>query len=139
LANWQVGPQEFARKSRTLADLCEAAGRDPATVRRTHAANFQLFDSERELRRWREHQDRGMSANDEAYIRHRGAFYGTASAITETIEDFTSLDSQGFVVSCNASPAVGALTSLAEFSASVSFGSYPSKSTQAAEKSLPGP
>ena len=45
LVNWQVGVGEFRRKSRVLAELCEAAGRDPASVRRTHAPNFQLLAS----------------------------------------------------------------------------------------------
>jgi hypothetical protein len=57
LTNWQVGAAEFTCKSRVLADLCEAAGRDPATIRRTHAPNFQLFDSEREFALWRQSED----------------------------------------------------------------------------------
>lgn len=52
VVNWQVGVEEFAHKSRVLADLCASAGRDPTGLRRTHAPNFQLFDSEREFVRW---------------------------------------------------------------------------------------
>lgn len=117
LVNWQVGPVEFARKSRLLAELCDAAGRDPASLRRTHAPNFQLFDSEREYARWRQHPDRGMSASDvEAYIRDRGALYGTASAITETIEEFIELGCQGFMVYCNSAPMVDTLQLLKSLS-----------------------
>lgn len=115
LVSWQVGPREFARKSRVLAGLCDAAGRDPASLRRTHAPNFQLFDSEREYARWRQHPDRGMSASDvETYVRRRGAFYGTMSTIGETIHEFVDLGCQGFMVYCNASPSMESLEQLAQ-------------------------
>ncbi len=114
LVNWQVGPREFEAKSRVLARLCEEAGRDPVSLRRTHAPNFQLFDSEREFRLWRQHPDRGMSANEvDAYIRDRGAFYGTASAIAEMVEEFVALGCAGFMVYCNQSPAPDVLAQLA--------------------------
>jgi alkanesulfonate monooxygenase SsuD/methylene tetrahydromethanopterin reductase-like flavin-dependent oxidoreductase (luciferase family) len=72
IVNWQVGVSEFAHKSRILADLCESVGRDPDTIRRTHAPNFQLFDSEREFARWRQDERRGMSSEEVyAYIRNR--------------------------------------------------------------------
>lgn len=93
VVNWQVGVSEFVHKSRVIAELCESVGRDPATLRRTHAPNFQLFDSEREFARWRQDERRGMSSEDVyAYIRNRGALYGTASAIQETIEAFTDIE-----------------------------------------------
>jgi alkanesulfonate monooxygenase SsuD/methylene tetrahydromethanopterin reductase-like flavin-dependent oxidoreductase (luciferase family) len=114
LVNWQVGPEEFAAKSHVLARLCEEAGRDPASLRRTHAPNFQYFDSEREFRLWRQHPDRGMSAAEvDAYVRKRGAFYGTAPAISETIEEYISLGCGGFIVYCNRAPAQVSLEQLA--------------------------
>jgi alkanesulfonate monooxygenase SsuD/methylene tetrahydromethanopterin reductase-like flavin-dependent oxidoreductase (luciferase family) len=114
VVNWQVGVGEFARKSRVLADLCEAAGRDPASLRRTHAPNFLLFDSEREFARWRQSPDRGMSAEEVgAYIRNRGALYGTAAAIEATIEEFIDAGCGGFMVFCNSAPAVESLEQLA--------------------------
>jgi alkanesulfonate monooxygenase SsuD/methylene tetrahydromethanopterin reductase-like flavin-dependent oxidoreductase (luciferase family) len=113
LVNWQVGVRQFADKSRVLARLCEAAGRDPASLRRTHAPNFQLFESEREYARWRQHPDRGMSASDvETYVRDRGAFYGTSSAIQEMVEEFIDLGCQGFMVYCDAAPELEALEQL---------------------------
>ena len=114
IVNWQVGVSEFARKSRLLADLCESAGRDPATIRRTHAPNFQLFDSERDFARWRQDERRGMSSEDVyAYIRNRGALYGTASAIEETIEAFIEVGCRGFMVFCNSAPETGGMAQLA--------------------------
>jgi alkanesulfonate monooxygenase SsuD/methylene tetrahydromethanopterin reductase-like flavin-dependent oxidoreductase (luciferase family) len=114
VVNWQVGVEEFTRKSRVLADLCESAGRDPASLRRTHAPNFQLFDSEREFARWRQDEKRGMSSEEVyAYIRNRGALYGTASAIEETIERFIDAGCGGFMVFCNAGPSTDGLKQLA--------------------------
>lgn len=113
VVNWQVGVSEFAHKSRVLADLCESVDRDPITVRRTHAPNFQLFESEREFARWRQEERRGMSSEEVyAYIRNRGALYGTASAIEERIEDFVDVGCGGFMVFCNSAPAVSALEQL---------------------------
>jgi alkanesulfonate monooxygenase SsuD/methylene tetrahydromethanopterin reductase-like flavin-dependent oxidoreductase (luciferase family) len=122
VVNWQVGVSEFARKSQVLAELCESVGRDPATLRRTHAPNFQLFESEREFARWRQDERRGMSAEEVyAYIRNRGAFYGTASAIQEMIELFIEAGCGGFMIFCNAAPAMGDLEQVAMFSPSKSL------------------
>lgn len=111
--NWQVGAGGFAAKSRVLATVCERAGRDPGSLLRAHAPNFQLFDSEREFARWRQHPDRGMSAQQvDAYIRERGAFYGTESAIRETAEEFVELGCRGFMVYCNRTPDLGCLDEL---------------------------
>jgi alkanesulfonate monooxygenase SsuD/methylene tetrahydromethanopterin reductase-like flavin-dependent oxidoreductase (luciferase family) len=116
LVNWQVGISEFARKSRRLADLCEATGRDPVTIRRTHAPNFQLFDSEREFTRWRQDERRGMSAAEvDTYIRDRGALYGTAATIEATIEEFVDAGCGGFMVFCNAAPAPESIEQLVAF------------------------
>jgi alkanesulfonate monooxygenase SsuD/methylene tetrahydromethanopterin reductase-like flavin-dependent oxidoreductase (luciferase family) len=114
LVNWQVGVQEFVRKSRVLADLCDAAGRDPASLRRTHAPNFLLFDSEREFARWRQSAGRGMSSEEvDAYIRNRGALYGTAAAVEATLEEFIDAGCGGFMVFCNSAPALESLEQLA--------------------------
>jgi alkanesulfonate monooxygenase SsuD/methylene tetrahydromethanopterin reductase-like flavin-dependent oxidoreductase (luciferase family) len=114
VVNWQVGVREFAHKSRVLADLCDAAGRDPGSLRRTHAPNFQLFDSEREFARWRQDERRGMSAAEvDAYIRNRGALYGTTSSIEETVEELIDAGCSGFMVFCNSAPAVEGLQQLA--------------------------
>lgn len=115
--NWQVGVQDFARKRQVLREACEARGRDPDTVRLTHAPNFQLFGSEREFARWCQDERRGVSAQEaRAYIRDRGALYGTASAIEETIEAFCGAGCRGFIVFCNSAPAVTGLEQLASLS-----------------------
>jgi alkanesulfonate monooxygenase SsuD/methylene tetrahydromethanopterin reductase-like flavin-dependent oxidoreductase (luciferase family) len=114
LTNWQIGVTAFARKSRVLSEFCEAIGRDPCGIRRTHAPNFQLFDSARAFRQWRQSEDRGMSASEvDAYIRNRGAFYGTAEAIREIAEEFIAAGCGGFMIFCNESPSPHALEQLA--------------------------
>jgi hypothetical protein len=113
VVNWQIGVSEFARKSRVLAELCEVVGRDPASLRRTHAPNFQLFESKREFARWRQDERRGMSAAEvDAYIRSRGALYGTASAIDAVIDEFIDVGCGGFMVFCNSAPALEGLEQL---------------------------
>lgn len=115
--NWQIGVKDFVRKSQVLRELCEAIGRDPDTIRMTHAPNFQWFDSERDFARWRQDERRGMSSEEVyAYIRNRGALYGTASAIEETIEEFAAAGCRGFMVFCNSMPASSGLEQLASLS-----------------------
>ncbi len=81
---------------------------------RTHAPNFQHFDSEREFARWRQDERRGMSAAEAgAYIRDRGALYGTAAAIEEAIGEFTDAGCGGFMIFCNSAPALAGLDQLA--------------------------
>jgi hypothetical protein len=101
------------RRSRLLAQLAEAIGRDPASLRSTHAPNFQRFDSEGEFRRWGQDEQWGISAAEvEAYIRNRGARYGTASAIEATLEEFIDAGCSGFMIFCNASPVLDSLDQL---------------------------
>jgi alkanesulfonate monooxygenase SsuD/methylene tetrahydromethanopterin reductase-like flavin-dependent oxidoreductase (luciferase family) len=115
--NWQVGVHDFVRKCALLRAACEAAGRDPNIVHMTHAPNFQIFDSKREFARWRQDERRGMSSEEVyAYIRNRGALYGTASAIEERIEEFIAAGCRGFMVFCNSAPAATALEQLASLS-----------------------
>jgi alkanesulfonate monooxygenase SsuD/methylene tetrahydromethanopterin reductase-like flavin-dependent oxidoreductase (luciferase family) len=121
VVNWQVGVDEFRRKSCLLEEMCAAAGREPWIVRRTHATNFQLFDSERAFARWRQHRDRGMSSEEVyAYLRRRGALYGTASAIEETIGQFIDAGCRGFMVFCNTAPAEEGLDQLASIPSVIS-------------------
>jgi hypothetical protein len=106
-----------------LAEMCDAVGRDPASLRRTHAPNFLLFESEREFARWRQ-SDHGMSSEEVyAYIRNRGAPYGTAAAVEATIEEFIDVGCGGFMVFCNSAPALESLELLASLSVDGRWGS----------------
>ena len=131
IINWQIGVDEFKRKSGVLRDLCDATGRDPDSLRRTHCPNFQLFDSEHEFALWRQNSDRGMSSEEVyAYIRSRGAFYGAASAIEEVIEEFMDAGCRGFMVFCNSAPSLRCLEQLASLSVVQSMIGHSESKTQ---------
>jgi alkanesulfonate monooxygenase SsuD/methylene tetrahydromethanopterin reductase-like flavin-dependent oxidoreductase (luciferase family) len=103
VVNWQVGVRQFTRSSQLLARLCEAADRDPGSVRRTHAARFRLFGKAEELARWRADELGGMSDGDaRARIRSRGALCGTATMIEDTIAAYIEAGCTGFIISCDA-------------------------------------
>jgi hypothetical protein len=56
-----------------------------------------------------------MSAKEvDTYIRHRGAFYGTASAITEAIDELTALGYLGYIVCCHISATMDVVSELAQ-------------------------
>jgi alkanesulfonate monooxygenase SsuD/methylene tetrahydromethanopterin reductase-like flavin-dependent oxidoreductase (luciferase family) len=85
-----------------------------ATIRRTHAPNVHLFDTDREFSLWKQDASRGMSAAEtERYIRSRGAFYGTVERVAETIEAFRDAGCDGFMMFCTQSPSTGSLDQLA--------------------------
>jgi alkanesulfonate monooxygenase SsuD/methylene tetrahydromethanopterin reductase-like flavin-dependent oxidoreductase (luciferase family) len=114
LTNWQVGVKAFGELTTVLGRWCEEAGRDPATIRRTHAPNVQLFDTEPEFRRWMQDPARGMSANQvEEYIRSRGAFYGTQEQVAQRAADFVGAGCGGFMMFCNGAPSLEVLEALA--------------------------
>ncbi len=48
-----------------------------------------------------------------SYIRNRGALYGTAAAIEETIGAFMDAGCRGFMIFCNSAPALESLEQLA--------------------------
>jgi alkanesulfonate monooxygenase SsuD/methylene tetrahydromethanopterin reductase-like flavin-dependent oxidoreductase (luciferase family) len=114
LTNWQVGVEAFRAKSDILESWCSRLGRDVSTIRRTHAPNVHLFDSDREFSRWRQQPSRGMSAAEtDRYIRARGAFYGTVERISESVESFLDAGCNGFMMFCAQAPSTGALDELA--------------------------
>ncbi len=55
-----------------------------------------------------------MSAAEvDAYIRNRGAFYGTAGGVAQTIDEFVGHGCAGFIVFCSNFPAHVGLEGLA--------------------------
>lgn len=114
LTNWQVGLNHFVELSAVLDRHCERAGRDPRTIRRTHAPNVKLFETRQDFVAWKQDPARGMSAEEvDAYIRSRGAFYGTVESVTQTVDDFIGAGCGGFMMYCNDSPVTDVLDVLA--------------------------
>jgi hypothetical protein len=48
----------------------------------------------------------------DAYIRSRGAFYGTVESISETVAEFLEAGCGGFMIFCNDAPSLSALQEL---------------------------
>jgi alkanesulfonate monooxygenase SsuD/methylene tetrahydromethanopterin reductase-like flavin-dependent oxidoreductase (luciferase family) len=92
-------------------ELAETGRQDAWLVARDWAQKAEQLG----FARWRQDEKRGMSASEVgAYIRNRGALYGTASAIEEKIQSFIDAGCGGFMVFCNEAPAA---YSLEQFSA----------------------
>jgi F420-dependent oxidoreductase-like protein len=97
--NWQVGLNEFVRKSQVLRHHCEAVGRDFHAVTRTHAPDCILFDSDADLARWLDSDDGGHlwgSEPDDVYVRDN--FVGTDDVVAEKVQGFVDAGCREFVL-----------------------------------------
>jgi F420-dependent oxidoreductase-like protein len=96
--NWQVGCDDFVRKSQLLDRYCEEIGRDPATIARTHAPDARLFDTEADLRRWLASPSGGhirKAIPDDEYVRDN--FVGTVDMVVEKARAFVDAGCSAFV------------------------------------------
>ena len=59
LTNWQVGLEDFERKSGLLARYCDEVGRPFEEITRTHGPDCRLFDTEAETLAWCESEGGG--------------------------------------------------------------------------------
>ncbi len=97
--NWQVGLDDFVRKSRVLADHCERLGRDPATITRTHGPDCILLDSDADLRRWLDSPgggDHWGREPDDEYVRDN--LVGTVAQVAEKVQAFVDAGCAEFVL-----------------------------------------
>jgi F420-dependent oxidoreductase-like protein len=98
LTNWQVGLDDFVRKSELLARYCDDIGRDPASIVRTHGPDCRIFDSEADLHHWLDSpgggQLRGRTAHDE-YVRDN--LVGTVEQVTEKAQAFVDAGCGAFI------------------------------------------
>jgi F420-dependent oxidoreductase-like protein len=97
--NWQVGIDDFVRKSGLLARYCEEIDRDPASITRTHGPDCILFDSDADLRRWLDSPGggslSGRTPHDE-YVRDN--FVGTSAQVAEQVQAFVDAGCAEFVL-----------------------------------------
>jgi alkanesulfonate monooxygenase SsuD/methylene tetrahydromethanopterin reductase-like flavin-dependent oxidoreductase (luciferase family) len=96
--NWQVGLDDFVRKSALLDRYCSDLGRDPATVARTHGPDAFLFDTEADMRRWLAspaggHLRRPIPVDEWA----RDNFVGTVDMVVEKAQAFVDAGCSAFV------------------------------------------
>lgn len=97
--NWQVGLDAFIRKSAVLRQHCEAVGRDPDTIVRTHGPDCRIFDSDRELRQWLAEPDGGHlwgEQDDDVYIADN--LVGTVDQVAEKTQAFVDAGCREFVL-----------------------------------------
>jgi alkanesulfonate monooxygenase SsuD/methylene tetrahydromethanopterin reductase-like flavin-dependent oxidoreductase (luciferase family) len=113
LTNWQVGIEQFCAATKTLESWCARIGRNPADIRRTHAANFQLFESNKEFARWKRGERWRHPSDADAYIRARGALYGTDDRIRTTVEEYVDAGCGGFILYANRSPLLQSIDEMA--------------------------
>jgi F420-dependent oxidoreductase-like protein len=108
--NWQVGLDEFVHKSSVLREHCERAGRDFATIARTHAPDCRLFDTEADLQRWLDSPGGGGlwgRTPHEEYLRDN--FVGTAEQVVEKAQAYVDAGARGFVLWFRDYPATDSL------------------------------
>lgn len=97
--NWQVGLDGFIRKSALLARYCEAIGRDPDEIVRTHGPDCRIFDSEADLARWLDAPEGGDlwgESDPQTYVQDH--FVGTVDQVRDKAQAFVDAGCRGFVL-----------------------------------------
>jgi F420-dependent oxidoreductase-like protein len=103
--NWQVGIEDFVRKSQILARHCEEVGRPFDEITRTHGPDCRIFDSDAEARAWCEQPGGGSlwgrTPADE-YLHDN--LVGTVEQVTEKTQTFVDAGCREFVLWMRDSP-----------------------------------
>jgi F420-dependent oxidoreductase-like protein len=97
--NWQVGLEQFVRKSQVLREHCEAEGRDFDGIVRTHGPDCRLFETEAAMQAWLDSPGGGHlwgEVDDETYV--RDSFVGTVAMVTEKVQAFVDAGCREFVL-----------------------------------------
>lgn len=97
--NWQVGLDDFVRKSRILEQHCAEVGRPFDEITRTHGPDCRIFDSDAEARAWCEEPGGGGlwggTPTDE-YLREN--LVGTVDQVTEKTQGYIDAGCKEFVL-----------------------------------------
>ena len=97
--NWQVGIEDFVRKSELLEQHCEEVGRPFDEITRTHGPDCRIFDTDAETRAWCAEPDGGSlwgrTPADE-YLREN--LVGTVEQVTEKTQAFVDAGCKEFVL-----------------------------------------
>jgi F420-dependent oxidoreductase-like protein len=98
--NWQVGLEDFVRKSKLLEQYCGEIGRDFESVTRTHGPDRLIFDSEADLRRWLDSPSGGSlwgsARPHDEYVRDN--LVGTVEQVAEKVQAFVDAGCREFVL-----------------------------------------
>jgi F420-dependent oxidoreductase-like protein len=97
--NWQVGIEDFIRKSEILERHCQEIGRPFAEITRTHGPDCRIFGTDAEARAWCEEPEGGSlwgrTPVDE-YLREN--LVGTVEQVTEKTQSFVDAGCREFVL-----------------------------------------
>jgi alkanesulfonate monooxygenase SsuD/methylene tetrahydromethanopterin reductase-like flavin-dependent oxidoreductase (luciferase family) len=97
--NWQVGLDDFVRKSDLLRGYCDDIGRPFDEITRTHGPDCRLFDSEADLQRWLESPGGGQlwgRTPHETYL--RDSLVGTVEKVTADVQSYVDAGCREFVL-----------------------------------------
>lgn len=97
--NWQVGLDQFVHKSAVLRAHCEAIGRDPDSIVRTHGPDCRIFDTEADLQAWLDSPGGGqLSGRDDHATYVRDHLVGTVEQVVEKAQAFIDAGCREFVL-----------------------------------------
>lgn len=108
--NWQVGLEQFVRKSAVLRGHCERVGRDFDEIVRTHGPDCRLFDTERDLAAWLASPAGGHLRKlvpDDEYARDN--LVGTVEQVVHKVQAFVDAGCREFVLWFRDAPATESL------------------------------
>jgi F420-dependent oxidoreductase-like protein len=108
--NWQVGLEQFVRKSEILRGHCERVGRDFDEIVRTHGPDCRLFDTERDLAAWLASPAGGHLRKlvpDDEYTRDN--LVGTVEQVVDKVQAFVDAGCREFVLWFRDAPATESL------------------------------
>jgi F420-dependent oxidoreductase-like protein len=97
--NWQVGIDEFVRKSDVLRRHCDAIGRRFDTIVRTHAPDCRLFDDDAALAAWLDSPTGGhLWGRTDPALYVRDNLIGTPEAVADKVQAYVDAGAREFVL-----------------------------------------
>lgn len=103
--NWQVGLDGFVHKSAVMAQHCEAVGRDPDTIVRTHGPDCLVVEHERDLARFVERTGGDLFGECEPQVWIRDNLVGTPGHVAEKAQAFIDAGCGEFILWFRDAPA----------------------------------
>jgi alkanesulfonate monooxygenase SsuD/methylene tetrahydromethanopterin reductase-like flavin-dependent oxidoreductase (luciferase family) len=100
MTNWQVGLEDFVRKSALLEGYCQESGRPFADIVRTHGPDCRIFETDAECRSWCADPEGGSLwspiTDVDAYLRDN--LVGTAEQVAGKTQAFVDAGCRGFIL-----------------------------------------
>ena len=113
--NWQVGLDDFIRKSALVDRYCEDIGRDPSEIVRTHGPDCLIVESEADLARWLDAPDGGHlwgETDHDTYLRNN--LVGTVDQVVEKAQAYVDAGCSEFILWFRDAPSDASMTAWIE-------------------------